>query len=156
MILVAYYFGLIVYWQEWPILAGPYEEWAACASVREYLDHRGYLTDSCALLSYPQDSQMIQVGGLPREMGGNRVMPLIPMGQYLYDSQTGETSLVVPQGNHLYQFIPITPPGYTREETQGSWQYYGKSPAEAEDSQANTFADRYAVQPLWPESLHLP
>jgi len=45
--------------------------------------------------------------GLPQEMGG--VMPLIPMGPYLFNSQTGATSLVVPQGNNLYQMIPITP-----------------------------------------------
>ena len=154
MILAAYYFGLLVAWQEWPILAGPYEEWVACASVREYLDRRGYLTDSCALLPYPQESQVIQVGGLPQEMGGT--MPLIPMGQYLYDSQTGETSLVVPQGNNLYQLIPITPPGYRHELPQGYVPYSGKPRVEAEDSLSDTPGDYHAGQSPWQAPQHWP
>lgn len=155
MILVAYYFGLLVYWQEWPILAGPYEEWAACASVREYLDRREYLTDSCSLLPYPQDSQVIHVGGLPQEMGGTtQVMPLIPMGQYLYDSQTGETSLVVPQGNSTYQLIPITPPGYRYGQTQGSLPYFDRPLAEGEDFPSGTPGDRHAEQSPWPGLQH--
>jgi len=158
MILVAYYFGLIVYWQEWPILAGPYEEWAACASVREYLDRRNYLTDSCALLPYPQESQAIQVGGLPREMGTTQVMPLIPMGQYLYNSQTGETSLVVPQGNNLYQLIPMTPPtlpGYNYEETQESLRYFGTPRAGGEYSPEDTQSAHDAAQRPWSVPWHL-
>lgn len=68
--------------------------------------------------------------GLPQEMGG--VMPLIPMGPYLFNSQTGATSLVVPQGNNLYQLIPITPPepsfglppmGLQQEQSPGRFQW---------------------------------
>lgn len=150
LILVAYYFGVLVAWQEWPVLAGPYEEWAACSSVREYLDRRGYLTDSCALLPYPQESQVIQVGGLPQEMGGTtQVMPLIPMGQYLYNSQIGETSLVVPQGNNTYQVIPLTPPSYRYEQTQESVPYYGRPPAEGEDFLEGTQDAPHVGQSLW-------
>lgn len=157
MLLVAYYFGLLVMWQEWPVLAGPYEEWAACSSVREYLDRRGYLTDSCALLPYPQESQVILVGGLPQEMGGT--MPLIPMGQYLYNSGTGETSLVVPQGNNLYQLIPITPPGYKPEGSQGFWPHSGISPVEGEDSLPGAPTWPHAAPQFgseWPRSPLLP
>lgn len=155
MILVAYYFGLLVYWQEWPVLAGPYEEWAACSSVREYLDRRKYLTDSCALLPYPQESQVIQVGGLPQEMGGTtQVMPLIPMGQYLYNSGTGETSLVVPQGNNTYQLIPITPPRYRYEPTQESWPYFDRPPVEDEGSLEDRSGDLHAEQQSWSTPQH--
>ena len=155
MILVAYYFGLLVAWQEWPVLAGPYEEWAACSSVREYLDRRGYLTDSCALLPYPQESQVIQVGGLPQEMGGTtQVMPLIPMGQYLYNSGTGEMSLVIPQGNNIYQLIPITPPDYRYEVPQQSVPYSGRPPVGGGDFLSDTPDDYHVGQSPWQAPQH--
>lgn len=64
--LVAFYFSVLIEAQEWPIVVGPYEEWEECASVREYLDRRGYETDGCYLMPYPQDSIYLSVGDIPR------------------------------------------------------------------------------------------
>jgi len=64
--IIAFYFGVLVSGQEWPVMVGPYDSWQDCASVREFLDRRGYETDSCSLLPYPQEgSQLLQVGDLP-------------------------------------------------------------------------------------------
>ena len=63
--LVAYYFSLLLFYQEWPVLIGPYDEWDDCASVREYLDRRGYETGECSLLSFPQDARLLNVVDIP-------------------------------------------------------------------------------------------
>lgn len=65
--LVAYYFSLIVSWQDYPILVGEYNTWSDCASVREFLDRRGYETGDCSLLPLPQESIHLEVGYLPYE-----------------------------------------------------------------------------------------
>ena len=57
-LLVAYYFSLLVTWQAWPMTIGPYDTWEECASVREYLDRRGYETTSCGPMPYPQDGSL--------------------------------------------------------------------------------------------------
>lgn len=68
--IVAFYFGMLVAGQEWPVMVGPYETWEECASVREFLDRRGYETDTCSLLPYPQEeSQYLEVGHLPKPKG---------------------------------------------------------------------------------------
>jgi hypothetical protein len=65
-ILVAFYFSVLVLEREWPVVIGPYSEWSECASVREFLDRRGYETGICELWSFPQeDSMLLQVGDLP-------------------------------------------------------------------------------------------
>lgn len=64
--IIAFYFGVLISGQDWPVMIGPYETWAECASVREYLDRRDYVTDSCAPLPVPQEeSQHLSVGYLP-------------------------------------------------------------------------------------------
>lgn len=66
-IIVAFYFSIMVTGQEWPVVVGPYESWGDCASVREFLDRRGYETDSCSMLPFPQEkSQYLNVGGIPK------------------------------------------------------------------------------------------
>lgn len=65
--LVAYYFSLIVSWQSYPLLVGPYSSWDDCASVREFVDRRGYETDGCSTLPLPQESIYLEVGYLPKE-----------------------------------------------------------------------------------------
>lgn len=65
-ILVAFYFSLIVLEREWPVVVGPYELWSDCASVREFLDRRGYETVECGLMIVPQeDDVLLQVGDIP-------------------------------------------------------------------------------------------
>ena len=64
--LVAYYFSLLVITQPWPMTIGPYATWEECASVREYLDRRGYETAGCMQMPYPQpDSLLLQVIDVP-------------------------------------------------------------------------------------------
>lgn len=64
--IVAFFFSVMVSGQEYPVVVGPYETWEDCASVREFLDRRGYETDRCAVLPLPQDSQYLHVGDLPQ------------------------------------------------------------------------------------------
>lgn len=66
-LLVAFYFSVMVPGMEYPLLIGPYADWSECASVREWLDRRGYETDSCLLMPFPQESQELQVFFLPLE-----------------------------------------------------------------------------------------
>ena len=66
-LLVAFYFSVMVPNMDYPLLIGPYAEWSDCASVREWLDRRGYETDSCLLMPFPQESQELQVFFLPLE-----------------------------------------------------------------------------------------
>lgn len=54
--IVAFYFSLLVLWQEFPLVVGPYDNWDECNYARMYFDRRGYMTDSCGLMPYPQDS----------------------------------------------------------------------------------------------------
>jgi hypothetical protein len=67
--LLGYFFSLLLMMHsgdlDVPILAGPYDDWSQCASVREYLDRRGYETSDCELMSIPQQSFMLHVGDVP-------------------------------------------------------------------------------------------
>lgn len=65
--LVAFYFSILVSWQEYPVVIGPYTTWDECSLVREFLDRRQYETDSCAIMSIPQESIYLEVGYLPVE-----------------------------------------------------------------------------------------
>ena len=65
-LLVAFYFSVMVPDMEYPLLIGPYTEWSDCASVREWLDRRGYETDSCLLMPFPQEAIKLEVLELPR------------------------------------------------------------------------------------------
>ena len=65
-IIVAFYFSVMVSGQDWPVVVGPYKDWSECASVREFLDRRGYETDSCSVLPFSQYSQYLNVGDLPK------------------------------------------------------------------------------------------
>ena len=67
VLLLAYYFSCMVPPQEYPLMVGPYMTWEECASVREYLDRRGYETGGCSLLSYPlEGSVLLEVIEIPR------------------------------------------------------------------------------------------
>lgn len=63
--LMAFYFSLMVVMQEWPVLIGPYREWSECASVREFLDRRGYETSACELMPMGQEAEHLNVIDLP-------------------------------------------------------------------------------------------
>lgn len=63
--LIAFYFSLLLFYQEWPVLIGPYETWEECASVREMLDRRGYETDDCTLLPVEQEARKLEVIDIP-------------------------------------------------------------------------------------------
>jgi hypothetical protein len=65
MPLLAFYFPLMLLTQAWPLMIGPYDEWSQCASVREYLDRRGYETGACELLPTSQDATHLNVIDLP-------------------------------------------------------------------------------------------
>lgn len=66
--IVAFYFSVMVPPQEWPVVIGPYETWEECASVREFLDRKGYETDSCGTMPYPQEgSQLLKVIEIPKK-----------------------------------------------------------------------------------------
>jgi hypothetical protein len=66
-LLVAFYFSIMIPDRDYPMLIGPYTEWNECASVREWLDRRGYETDSCLLMPFPQESMQLEVLHLPLE-----------------------------------------------------------------------------------------
>jgi hypothetical protein len=84
-----------------------------------------------------------------QEMGGmTQVMPLIPQGSHMYNSQTGEIILVVPQGNSIYQFIPITPPDYRHEGSRGYERYSDTPPVEGGYSHEGKSDDSH-VDPLF-------
>lgn len=53
VLILAYYFSCMVPPQVYPMMIGPYTTWEECASVREWLDRRGYETAGCGLLPYP-------------------------------------------------------------------------------------------------------
>lgn len=63
--LMAFYFSIMIMTQEWPLLIGPYSVWDDCASVREFLDRRGYETGSCELMPMGQDAKHLEVIDLP-------------------------------------------------------------------------------------------
>lgn len=64
--ILAYYFSLMIAGQDYPVLAGPYEDWGACESVRDYLDQHGYETDGCGLMPFPQeDAVLLEVVSIP-------------------------------------------------------------------------------------------
>lgn len=85
VLLVAFYFGCMVGGQEWPLIIGPYEDWDDCASVREFLDRRGYETDTCALLPYPQEGSLyLEVGYLPYLTPVQNYMPSQPQQSLPY------------------------------------------------------------------------
>ena len=62
---IAWFLCVIVSWQEWPVLLGPYEK-SECLAVKEYLDRRGYEVGSCGLMPLPQeDARYEQVPFIP-------------------------------------------------------------------------------------------
>lgn len=63
--IAAFFFSLLLFGQEWPVLIGPYEAWDQCASVREYLDRRGYETGECSLMPIEQDARRLDVVDIP-------------------------------------------------------------------------------------------
>lgn len=63
--IVGFYFAVMLATQDWPLLIGPYEEWGQCASVREYLDRRGYETSTCAPMPMGQDALYLNVIDIP-------------------------------------------------------------------------------------------
>jgi hypothetical protein len=65
MPIMAFYFAVMVLSQGWPVMIGPYSEWAECASVREYLDRRGFETGSCELMPIGQEAKRLEVIDLP-------------------------------------------------------------------------------------------
>lgn len=66
--ILAFYFSVVVPWQSWPVVVGPYTSHEECSKVREFLDRQGYVTDGCYPLPHPQeDSQKLSVGELPKE-----------------------------------------------------------------------------------------
>lgn len=67
LVLVAYFFAVMLPDREYPLLVGGYAEWAECASVREWLDQRGYETSSCGLMPLPQEAIKLSVLELPHE-----------------------------------------------------------------------------------------
>lgn len=67
MILVSFYFSIMIPERDYPILVGPYTDWDECASVREWLDRRGYETGSCLLMPFPQEAVKLNVLELPHE-----------------------------------------------------------------------------------------
>ena len=68
LVIAAFYFGMLVPWQEYPILVGPYGSLDECQSVREFLDRREYETDICSIMTYPQEGSVyLEVGFLPNE-----------------------------------------------------------------------------------------
>jgi len=67
-LLVAFYFMCLIPSQDHPVVVGPYRTWDDCASVREFLDRRGYETGGCSVMPFPQDDSVeLNVGDLPRE-----------------------------------------------------------------------------------------
>ena len=62
--IVAWFLSIIVTWQVYPLVAGPYtlEE---CHAVSEWLERRGYETDRCTLLPIDQEAIELAVGYLP-------------------------------------------------------------------------------------------
>jgi len=65
--LIAYFLLILVSWQEWPVVAGPYTI-DECFAVKEFLDRRGYEVSSCEVMPHPQpDAVMLVVPYLPTE-----------------------------------------------------------------------------------------
>ena len=67
VVLVAYFFAVMVPERDYPLMVGPYETWAECASVREWLDRRGYESDGCGLIPLPQEAVQLKPLELPKE-----------------------------------------------------------------------------------------
>ena len=84
VILAAFYFGMLIDTQDWPVVVGPYEVWEECASVREYLDRRGYETDGCYLMPYPQESVYLSVGDIPHMTKVQSYIPVLPQESWQY------------------------------------------------------------------------
>ncbi len=67
-LLVAFYFMCLVPSQEHPLVVGPYSTWDECASVREFLNARGYETGGCSVMPFPQDQSItLNVGDIPHD-----------------------------------------------------------------------------------------
>lgn len=63
--LIAYFLLVMVSFQEWPMLLGPYD-YQECLGVKEFLIHREYELEGCANLPLPQpDAYYLQVPYLP-------------------------------------------------------------------------------------------
>jgi len=72
VIQVAFYFSVMIPQQNHPLLAGPYREWEECSHTREWLAMRGYDTEGCGLLPFPQaNSVYLGVMEIP-DMYANR------------------------------------------------------------------------------------
>lgn len=62
---MGFYFAVMLTTQSWPVLVGPYDEWDQCASVREFLDRRGYETGSCEPMPMGQEAMYLNVIDVP-------------------------------------------------------------------------------------------
>ena len=58
--IAAFFFMLLVPWQSYPIIAGPYETWDECNDSRMWFDQRGWETDDCTTLPLPQDARYLR------------------------------------------------------------------------------------------------
>ena len=63
--LIGYFLLVIVVFQEWPEILGPYTQ-EECMTEKEFLVNRGYEVSGCELLPIPQeDAKLINVPYLP-------------------------------------------------------------------------------------------
>lgn len=127
--LIALYFSVLIPEQEWPLLIGPYETWSECASVREFLDHRGYETAGCTVMSYPQeDAFLLRVGDLPRVKVRYIPAPHQESWPY-YDRLPGSIERAQPTQGPSYHVVesPVRVPQHSRysqkEHTRHPWPY---------------------------------
>jgi len=59
-VIVAYYFTLLIGWH--PVLAGPYFDICACDWAQEWAEARGYATETCSVMSHPQEAVLVTIG----------------------------------------------------------------------------------------------
>src|SRR3990167_1475515 len=137
VLLVAFYFSMLIETQGWPVVVGPYEEWQECASVREFLDRRGYETDGCYLMPYPQESIHLSVGDIPSTLS---VTPSLSKGE-------GQRDKRVPP--HLSK------ESYMRVLLQNSLPYYGRPHGSDAPTLLIVPSSPDAVLQLPSEPLHL-
>lgn len=55
----------MVWWQEYPLLVGPYNERNSCQDVLEYIQRRGYETGGCWGLPIETKAIHLNVGDIP-------------------------------------------------------------------------------------------
>ena len=61
--IIAYFFVALL--NGYPVLYGPYGDRSSCMDVEEWVSRRGYETETCTMMSVPQESTVLQVGYLP-------------------------------------------------------------------------------------------